>query len=147
MNDVVSTSTHRQEPDDPPDPHVRPARRREDDRAVDLAARLPAVRFTPDEWLAAFGLDRYGEAARARLEKTLWTHTLDLLRLGQSVIIDYDLWARVERDEKREVRFPYAQKSARRDQCGQLFPLAAPRGQRRLRHRHPECLRRPIRRV
>jgi predicted kinase len=71
-------------------------------RAIELAVRLSAVRFTPDEWLAALGLELRDEPTRARLEAQLWAHTLDLLRLGPSVIIDYGLWARAERDEKRQ---------------------------------------------
>jgi predicted kinase len=71
-------------------------------RARDLAARLAAVRFTPDEWLADLGLDVYDEPQRDRLEKLLWRHAQDLLRHGRSVILDYGFWSRAERDEKRE---------------------------------------------
>jgi predicted kinase len=71
-------------------------------RAQKLAARLSAVRFSPDEWLTGLGLDIFDEPQRDRLEQVLWRHTLDLLRLGQSVILEYGFWTRAERDEKRE---------------------------------------------
>ncbi|MFB4281352.1 MULTISPECIES: AAA family ATPase [unclassified Nonomuraea] len=66
-----------------------------------LAAELPAVRLCPDEWLAHLGLDPYDDPARDRLERQLWRHAQDLLRLGQTVVLEYGFWARVERDELR----------------------------------------------
>jgi predicted kinase len=66
-----------------------------------LAARLHAVRLTPDEWMTGLGLDLFDEPARARLEQTLWTHAQQLLRLHVSVILDFGFWGRSERDEKR----------------------------------------------
>ena len=66
-----------------------------------LARELPAVRFCPDEWLASLSLDLFDEALRERLEGQLWRLTQDLLRLGQSVILEYGFWRRAERDEKR----------------------------------------------
>ena len=35
------------------------------------------------------------------MERQLWALTLDLLAQGQSVILEWGHWARVERDEKR----------------------------------------------
>ncbi|TDD44867.1 ATP-binding protein [Nonomuraea terrae] len=66
-----------------------------------LAAERAAVRLCPDEWLAHLGLDPHDEAARDRLEKQLWRHARDLLRLGQTVILEYGFWARSEREELR----------------------------------------------
>jgi predicted kinase len=66
-----------------------------------LAAELPAVRFGADEWLADLGLDPFDEPARDRIERKLWRHAQDLLRLGVTVILEYGFWARSERDEKR----------------------------------------------
>ncbi len=66
-----------------------------------LERELPAVRLCPDEWLARLGLDLFDEALRERLESQLWRLTQDLLRLGQSVILEYGFWRRAERDEKR----------------------------------------------
>ncbi|MFG1706051.1 AAA family ATPase [Nonomuraea sp. M3C6] len=66
-----------------------------------LAAELPAVRLCPDEWLAHLGIDLYDEEARDRLEQLLWLHAQDLLKLGQTVILEFGFWSRAERDELR----------------------------------------------
>ncbi|MCF6469481.1 ATP-binding protein [Nonomuraea sp. MG754425] len=66
-----------------------------------LAAERPALRLCPDEWLAHLGLDPYDEQARDRLERQLWRHARELLRLGQTVVLEYGFWARAERDELR----------------------------------------------
>jgi predicted kinase len=66
-----------------------------------LAAALPAVRLSPDEWLTALGHDLFDLTARDRLEKQLWRHTQDLLRLGLDVIAENGFWSRAERDQLR----------------------------------------------
>jgi predicted kinase len=47
------------------------------------------------------GGDVWDDALRVRLEQQLWTLSQELLALGQSVILEWGHWARVERDEKR----------------------------------------------
>ncbi|WP_055701635.1 AAA family ATPase [Streptomyces silaceus] len=66
-----------------------------------LAREIPAVRLCPDEWLADLGVDLFDEGARDRLERRLWVHAKELLRLGQTVILEYGFWGRSERDDKR----------------------------------------------
>lgn len=66
-----------------------------------LAEEMPAVRFSPDEWMHSLGIELSDEKTRDRLEKRLWQHTQDLLKLGTSVILEFGFWARSERDEKR----------------------------------------------
>ncbi|WP_433234890.1 AAA family ATPase [Streptosporangium sp. CA-135522] len=66
-----------------------------------LARETPAVRLCPDEWMADLGIDLFDEHTRDRLERRFWEHAQDLLRLGQSVILEFGFWARAERDEKR----------------------------------------------
>jgi predicted kinase len=66
-----------------------------------LAIELPAVRLCPDEWLTHLGIDLYDEPARDRLERQLWRHAQDLLRLGQTVILEYGFWSREEREAMR----------------------------------------------
>lgn len=66
-----------------------------------LATELPAVRLCPDEWLADLGIDLFDEAARDRLERRFWVHTQELLRLGQTAVLEFGFWSRAERDEKR----------------------------------------------
>lgn len=66
-----------------------------------LADEVPAVRLGADEWMARLGINLHDEAMRDRLERQLWQLAQDLLRLGQSVILEFGFWARMERDEKR----------------------------------------------
>ncbi|WP_328349171.1 ATP-binding protein [Streptomyces sp. NBC_00445] len=66
-----------------------------------LAREIPAVRLCPDEWLADLGVDLFDERTRDRLEGRFWEHAQDLLRLGQTVILEFGFWGRSERDDKR----------------------------------------------
>jgi predicted kinase len=66
-----------------------------------LAEEIPAVRLCPDEWLADLGVDLHAVEPRDRLEKLLWRHAQELLRLGQTVILEYGFWSRAEREEMR----------------------------------------------
>jgi len=66
-----------------------------------LAAEAPAVRLCPDEWMTPLGFDLFDEAARERVEALQWQVAQELLRVGQSVILESGFWARSERDEKR----------------------------------------------
>lgn len=70
--------------------------------ATELEAELNAVRFSPDEWLAALDIDLYDEPARERIERLQWELALDLFRLGQTAIIEWGTWSRSERDLLRE---------------------------------------------
>jgi len=61
-----------------------------------------AIRFSTDEWMADLGLDYFDDlrdGVQARLD-TLWK---ELLRHGQSVILEDGTWKRTERDELRRV--------------------------------------------
>ncbi|MER5183771.1 AAA family ATPase [Streptomyces sp. NPDC002896] len=69
--------------------------------AKSLASERPAVRLCPDEWMAYLGIDLFDERSRDRLERRFWEHAQDLLKLGQTVILEFGFWARTERDEKR----------------------------------------------
>ena len=69
--------------------------------ATQLAADQNAVRLTKDEWLWALGSTPWDEPTRAKLEHELWRLARELLRLGVSVVLDFGLWARTERDEMR----------------------------------------------
>jgi predicted kinase len=62
---------------------------------------MPAIRLDKDEWTSQLGADVWDEVFRVRLELQLWMLTQDLLTQGQSVILEWGHWARVERDEKR----------------------------------------------
>jgi predicted kinase len=69
--------------------------------AEQLAQEVRAVRLSPDEWKHAFDIDYYDEEARVRLEERLWMLAQELLKLGQSVIMENGFWAREERDALR----------------------------------------------
>jgi predicted kinase len=69
--------------------------------ATQLAADRSAVRLTKDEWLWALGSTPWDEPTRERIEHELWRFAQEVLRLGVSVVLDFGLWARIERDEMR----------------------------------------------
>jgi predicted kinase len=69
--------------------------------ARQLAPKIPAIRLDKDGWMTQLGADVWDEEFRVRLEHQLWVLSQDLLAQGQSVILEWGHWARVERDEKR----------------------------------------------
>jgi predicted kinase len=69
--------------------------------ARQLAPTIPAIRLDKDQWTAQLGHDVWDAEFRGRLEQQLWALTQELLAQGQSVILEWGHWARVERDEKR----------------------------------------------
>lgn len=71
--------------------------------ARQLAAERCAVRLTKDEWMWALGSSPWDGATQERVERELWNLAQEILRLGLSVVVDFGLWARVERDEMRSV--------------------------------------------
>ena len=66
-----------------------------------LAPRIPAIRLDKDRWVTQLGADVWDDEFRVRLERQLWVLSKELLAQGQSVILEWGHWARVERDEKR----------------------------------------------
>lgn len=69
--------------------------------AKQLATDRGAVRLTKDEWLWALGATPWDERTREKVEHELWRLAQDILRLGVSVVLDFGLWARIERDDLR----------------------------------------------
>ena len=69
--------------------------------ARQLAADRGAVRLTQDEWLWALGSTPWDESTREKVDHELWRLAQEILRLGLSVVLDFGLWARIERDEMR----------------------------------------------
>ncbi|HEY1651207.1 MAG TPA: ATP-binding protein [Acidimicrobiales bacterium] len=69
--------------------------------ARQLAPRIRAIRLDKDGWVTQLGGDLWDDEFRVRLEHQLWILSQDLLARGQSVILEWGHWARVERDEKR----------------------------------------------
>lgn len=66
-----------------------------------LANERHAIRLSKDEWLWALGSTPWDEATGERVERELWRHAQEVLRLGLSVVLDFGLWARAERDALR----------------------------------------------
>ncbi|HZU73104.1 MAG TPA: ATP-binding protein [Acidimicrobiales bacterium] len=66
-----------------------------------MAPKIGAIRLDKDEWVTRLGGDVWDDEFRVRVEGQLWALTRDLLAMGQSVILEWGHWARVERDEKR----------------------------------------------
>ena len=71
--------------------------------ARQLAVDRSAVRLTDDDWLWALGFTPWDTSAQGKVEHELWQLAQELLRLGLSVVLDFGLWARTERDEMRSV--------------------------------------------
>ena len=69
--------------------------------ARQLAADRGAVRLTQDEWLWALGSTPWDEPTREKLDRELCRLAHEILRLGLSVVLDFGLWTRIERDEMR----------------------------------------------
>lgn len=70
--------------------------------AAELAASMPACRMCPDDWMMASGIDLWDESARARIEAFQLALSLDLLRNGHNVVVEWGTWAREERDALRD---------------------------------------------
>lgn len=68
--------------------------------AKDLEAETAGVRLSPDEWMQDFGITLWDEGFRDKLERRLWQLGSELLKLGQTVILEYGFWAKAERDDK-----------------------------------------------
>jgi predicted kinase len=66
-----------------------------------LADELAGIRFSPDEWMSALGLDLFDESRRARVEGLQWQLAQELALRDQIVIIEWGVWARAERDAVR----------------------------------------------
>ena len=69
--------------------------------ARQLAADRSALRLTKDEWMWALGSSPWDGSTQERVERELWSIAREVLRLGLSVVVDFGLWARVERDDMR----------------------------------------------
>ena len=71
--------------------------------ARQLAADRSALRLTQDDWLIALGSSPWDVPTREKLDHELWRLAQDVLRLGLSVVLDFGLWTRIERDDMRSV--------------------------------------------
>ena len=70
-------------------------------RARELAATWDALRLTPDEWMIPLFGQEQPEGKRNVLEGRLIWLALSALRVGTNVVLDFGVWARVERSALR----------------------------------------------
>jgi predicted kinase len=66
-------------------------------RARELASARGALRLTPDEWMIPLFGQEQPEGKRNVLEGRLIWLALSALRVGVDVVLDFGVWARVER--------------------------------------------------
>jgi predicted kinase len=70
-----------------------------------LAKRLEqersAIRLSPDEWMDALSINLWDSAKRDQIEALQWKLAQDVLRVGQTAIIEWGTWGRSERDALR----------------------------------------------
>ena len=70
-----------------------------------LERDLPAVRFSPDEWMVALhGVNPPEVLFRdqaARIETLVWEHAGRILRAGVDVVYEGGFWTRASRDDAR----------------------------------------------
>jgi predicted kinase len=71
--------------------------------AKQLAADRRALRLTQDEWLIALGSSPWNASTREKVDRELWRLAREVLGLGVSVVLDFGLWTKIERDEFRAV--------------------------------------------
>jgi predicted kinase len=69
--------------------------------ARQLAADHAALRLTKDDWMWALGSSPWDRTTQEKVQQELWNLAQEILRLGLSVVLDFGLWTRVERDELR----------------------------------------------
>ncbi len=70
-------------------------------RARELAAARGALRLTPDEWMIPLFGQTQPEGLRNVVEGRLLWLALSALRVGVDVVLDFGVWARVERSALR----------------------------------------------
>ena len=69
--------------------------------ATQLATDHHAVRMCPDEWMEQLGVDIWDTVARERIEQLQWATAGEIMKRGTSVVIEWGLWKRAERDRLR----------------------------------------------
>jgi predicted kinase len=70
--------------------------------ALRLEQELPALRLTPDEWMARIVGDGHNEAARAAVEAVQEDLAHRAMDLGLDVILENGFWSKEERNAYRQ---------------------------------------------
>jgi len=66
-----------------------------------IEKRTGGIRFCPDEWMDAMGIDLWDEARRGKVEALQWKVAQALLAAGATAIVEWGTWGRSERDALR----------------------------------------------
>lgn len=69
--------------------------------ATELADRHHGVRYSPDDWMDALGIDLWEGDKRLGIESLQWQAAQDVIRHGGTAIIEWGTWRRSERDQLR----------------------------------------------
>jgi predicted kinase len=67
-----------------------------------VANDLRAIRFSPDEWMESLNINIWDADSRGLIEALQLELAKELLQVGQSVVLEWGTWARIERDALRE---------------------------------------------
>ncbi len=67
--------------------------------ARQLERDLPALRLTPDEWMARIVGDGFDQSKREAVEAAQWDIAARALRLGVDVVLENGFWTRADRDD------------------------------------------------
>lgn len=68
--------------------------------AKQLEKQGKGIRICTDDWQDDLEMNQNNDNFHEKLQKRLYAHALDLLRHGQSVILEDGLWMKAERGEK-----------------------------------------------
>ncbi len=77
-----------------------------------LEGRLHAIRFAPDEWMAALSLDIYDEERRAKVEALQWKLSKELLALGLTAYLSAPVDVLFDRIQRRSIENPPIERDA-----------------------------------
>lgn len=70
-------------------------------RSTELSERFAAIRMSADDWMDGLDVDIWDEGVRQQVETIQGNVTMELLRTGTSVVIEWGTWTRSERDALR----------------------------------------------
>lgn len=70
--------------------------------AAKLERDLPALRFSPDEWIEHMNEDGHKKGKRKLVEELQWDVARKVLRLGVTVILENGFWSKKERKQYAE---------------------------------------------
>jgi predicted kinase len=69
--------------------------------ATELADRHHGIRYSPDDWMNALGIDLWDGEKRLGIEALQWQAARDVIRLGGTAIVEWGTWRRSEREQLR----------------------------------------------